>query len=162
MTAMDTGRSRKSVHGSIVCWIARIASCTTPLLLILLAALKWGWGDWAVSIAAVAGVALVGFRSHLVPAMVLIYGGILLFAWLIMVCAWDQSFPAEWTWLCVTVIAGGMTNLLAWLYERQRPKTKVMVTGLYPTEDRQRLCGNCGCWLADGVKTCKYCGADLK
>jgi hypothetical protein len=26
----------------------------------------------------------------------------------------------------------------------------------------ESVCPNCRCWLADGVKTCRYCGADLK
>jgi hypothetical protein len=162
MTAMDTGRIWKPVHGNIACWTARMASSTTPLLLILLAFLKWGWGDWAVGIAVVAGIALVGFRWHLVPAMLLLPGGILLCAWLAMYSAWVSSFPGEWTWLWVTLIAGGMTNLLAWLYERQRQRTKDAVTGLYPTDGRQRLCDNCGCQSARGSKTCEWCGADVK
>jgi hypothetical protein len=110
-----------SPHGSDMCWIARIASFT-PLLLILLAVLKWGWWDyWGVAMAVVAGVALVGFQWHLVPAIVQIPGGVLLLAWVLMLSAvMGQSAPGEWVGLCLTLIAGGITNLLAWLAERRR------------------------------------------
>lgn len=45
----------------------------------------------------------------------------------------------------MAILLGGLLCWAAWKHTKE-----------------ENVCPNCRCWLADGSKTCEWCGADLK
>jgi len=60
----------------------------------------------------------------------------------------------------LTASVGALLCFAAWVLLRSEAKSTTQ-SGAGPREE-QRLCSNCGCRVADGSKTCEWCGADVK